>query len=57
MHYDFLDVAKEDSVAAFARRVPQEFRSIDVLVNNAGLAAGFAPLLEYDNVRRSRSLR
>jgi NADP-dependent 3-hydroxy acid dehydrogenase YdfG len=41
-----LDVTDPDSVAAFAGVVADRFGRADVLVNNAGLAAGLTPLAE-----------
>ena len=35
----------------FVASIPPELNEVDVLVNNAGLALGMAPLLEYDDVR------
>ncbi|CAK7269793.1 hypothetical protein SEPCBS119000_003752 [Sporothrix epigloea] len=37
-----LDVSDPDAVRAFVPSLPAEFRDIDVLVNNAGMARGFA---------------
>ncbi|CAK7206652.1 hypothetical protein SEUCBS139899_009456 [Sporothrix eucalyptigena] len=37
-----LDVSDADAVRAFVPSLPTEFRDINVLVNNAGLARGFA---------------
>jgi NADP-dependent 3-hydroxy acid dehydrogenase YdfG len=41
-----LDVTVQDSVEAFATTVERQFSKIDVLVNNAGLAAGLAPVAD-----------
>jgi 3-hydroxy acid dehydrogenase/malonic semialdehyde reductase len=38
-----LDVRDQDAVAAAVAGLPEEFRAIDVLVNNAGLALGLKP--------------
>ncbi|MBR7801085.1 SDR family NAD(P)-dependent oxidoreductase [Undibacterium fentianense] len=38
-----LDVADKDSISAFFEGLPEEWRDIDVLINNAGLALGIAP--------------
>ena len=35
-----LDVCSESSVASIFERLPENLRSIDVLINNAGLALG-----------------
>lgn len=43
-----LDVRDRDAVNAAVAALPAEWRDIDVLVNNAGLAAGLAPLQEGD---------
>ncbi|KAH7069197.1 hypothetical protein BKA63DRAFT_536411 [Paraphoma chrysanthemicola] len=37
-----LDVSKIDEIQAFVGKLPQEFKEIDVLVNNAGLVKGVA---------------
>ncbi|KAI1160465.1 hypothetical protein F5B18DRAFT_505600 [Nemania serpens] len=37
-----LDVSKPDEVRAFVGKLPEEFREVDVLVNNAGLVKGVA---------------
>ncbi|KAH7088710.1 hypothetical protein FB567DRAFT_440458 [Paraphoma chrysanthemicola] len=37
-----LDVSKVDEIQAFVGKLPQEFKEIDVLVNNAGLVKGVA---------------
>ncbi|KAI1437946.1 hypothetical protein GGR50DRAFT_569828 [Xylaria sp. CBS 124048] len=37
-----LDVSKPEEVRAFVGKLPEEFREIDVLVNNAGLVKGVA---------------
>ncbi|KAI1336021.1 NAD(P)-binding protein [Xylariaceae sp. FL0016] len=37
-----LDVSKSDEVKAFVGNLPEEFREVDVLVNNAGLVKGVA---------------
>lgn len=38
------DVRKEDQVKAAIESIPADFKSIDVLVNNAGLAAGLSSI-------------
>lgn len=43
IHVAALDVTKQESVDAFMTSLPQDFRNIDVLVNNAGLALGLEP--------------
>lgn len=43
-----LDVRDRDAVNAAIEGLPDSWRDIDVLVNNAGLAAGLAPLQEGD---------
>lgn len=42
------DVRNRSQVADFLGQIPQEWQAIDVLVNNAGLAAGLDPLQEGD---------
>ena len=39
-----LDVQDRASVSALPKTLPEGFREIDVLINNAGLAAGFDPI-------------
>lgn len=41
-----LDVSDSDSIEAFFATIPEAFQSIDVLVNNAGLALGLEPAHE-----------
>lgn len=41
-----LDVRVQADVERFANNLPEEWQSIDVLVNNAGLAAGKGPIQE-----------
>jgi len=41
-----LDVTKLESIDAFVAEVKKKFGRIDVLVNNAGLARGLAPIAE-----------
>lgn len=43
-----LDVSKPDQVKNFVPSLPQEFRDIDVLVNNAGLVKGVAQAPDID---------
>jgi 3-hydroxy acid dehydrogenase/malonic semialdehyde reductase len=43
-----LDVTDRDAVAAFVSSLPEEWRKIDVLVNNAGLALGLSPAWDAD---------
>jgi NADP-dependent 3-hydroxy acid dehydrogenase YdfG len=43
-----LDVTDRNATAAFVARLPEGFREIDVLVNNAGLALGLEPAYEAD---------
>lgn len=40
------DIREQSAVAAAIGSLPEEWRSIDVLVNNAGLAAGLEPINE-----------
>ena len=39
-----LDVRSHDEVAQAVERLPREWRSVEVLVNNAGLSRGLEPL-------------
>jgi 3-hydroxy acid dehydrogenase/malonic semialdehyde reductase len=48
VHAAVLDVRHRDAVAAFVEGLPPEFRDIDVLVNNAGLALGLEPAQAAD---------
>jgi 3-hydroxy acid dehydrogenase/malonic semialdehyde reductase len=43
-----LDVRDRDRVAADVARLPEEFKAIDLLVNNAGLALGLNPAQDAD---------
>jgi 3-hydroxy acid dehydrogenase/malonic semialdehyde reductase len=43
-----LDVTDKAAVAAFPESLPEAWRQIDVLVNNAGLALGLSPAWEAD---------
>jgi NADP-dependent 3-hydroxy acid dehydrogenase YdfG len=43
-----LDVTDRKGVESFIEQLPGEFREIDVLVNNAGLALGLGPAYEID---------
>jgi len=43
-----LDVTDAKAVAGFLQSLPEAWREIDVLVNNAGLALGLAPAWESD---------
>jgi 3-hydroxy acid dehydrogenase/malonic semialdehyde reductase len=43
-----LDVRDRDRVAADVARLPDEFKAIDLLVNNAGLALGLNPAQDAD---------
>ncbi|MDD3900426.1 MAG: SDR family NAD(P)-dependent oxidoreductase, partial [Dysgonamonadaceae bacterium] len=42
------DVRKEDEVKENLSNLPEEWQQIDVLINNAGLAAGLSPLQDGD---------
>lgn len=51
VHSVKMDVSKSDEVKAFVGNLPEEFKEIDVLVNNAGLVQGVAQapdILEED---------
>lgn len=41
-----LDVRDRSSIEAFASAIDTEFHAVEILVNNAGLAAGLQPLAE-----------
>ena len=43
-----LDVTDKQAIAAFPAALPEAWKQIDVLVNNAGLALGLAPAWEAD---------
>jgi 3-hydroxy acid dehydrogenase / malonic semialdehyde reductase len=42
------DVRERKAVEKAVKSIPEKWKSIDVLVNNAGLAAGFSPIHEGD---------
>lgn len=46
VHAATLDTTEREGVASFVAGLPQEWRAIDVLVNNAGKALGFSKLHE-----------
>ncbi|MEW8505932.1 MAG: SDR family oxidoreductase [Candidatus Thiodiazotropha sp.] len=46
LHLQPLDVTDRDAVVAFVEQLPEGFREIDVLLNNAGLALGMEPAHE-----------
>lgn len=46
VHVQQLDVTERKGVEAFVEQLPEGFRDIDVLVNNAGLALGVGPAYE-----------
>jgi 3-hydroxy acid dehydrogenase/malonic semialdehyde reductase len=48
LHAIALDVRDRDAVAAAVAALPPDFSEIDVLVNNAGLAAGLEPAWQAD---------
>ena len=48
VHVIQLDVRDKDAVAATIADLPKQFAAIDVLVNNAGLAAGLDPAYKAD---------
>jgi NADP-dependent 3-hydroxy acid dehydrogenase YdfG len=48
VHVQQLDVTDRKGVESFIEQLPDEFRDIDVLVNNAGLALGLGPAYEID---------
>ena len=42
------DIRNEKEVAAFYNELPEEWKNIEILVNNAGLAKGLAPIQDGD---------
>ncbi|KFA59858.1 hypothetical protein A9G34_02810 [Gilliamella sp. Choc4-2] len=43
-----LDITKKDAVNTILLQLPNEFKTIDILINNAGLALGLEPAYEAD---------
>ncbi len=48
LHVVIADVRDRDAIAALPRELPEAFREIDVLINNAGLALGCEPAHEAE---------
>lgn len=48
IHVFSVDVQKQESVHKSLRSLPEEFKDIDVLINNAGLALGKSPIQNAD---------
>jgi len=48
IHIISLDVSDRDAVFAAIADLPEEFRAIDILINNAGLALGLEPAQSVD---------
>jgi len=48
VHCCVLDVSNTDAVAALPEQLPEEFRDVDVLVNNAGCALGLSTVATND---------
>ncbi|CAA7617492.1 L-allo-threonine dehydrogenase, NAD(P)-binding [Candidatus Terasakiella magnetica] len=48
VHFAGLDIRDRAAVSAFVEAIPESFRAIDVLVNNAGLALGLEPAQNAD---------
>lgn len=48
IHIQELDVTELDKVAPFLEQLPEEFKDIDILINNAGKALGSDPVGEID---------
>lgn len=48
VHYFQLDVQNKDAVAQALKKLPDNWRDIDILINNAGLARGMHKLHEGD---------
>ena len=40
VHYSVLDVRDSEAVVEFANNLPERFKQVAILVNNAGLALG-----------------
>jgi 3-hydroxy acid dehydrogenase/malonic semialdehyde reductase len=47
-HFMLLDVRERDEITKFIDNLPNDFKDIDILINNAGLASGMAPMQEGD---------
>ncbi len=47
-HLTYLDVMKPASITHFFESLPERYRNIDILINNAGLALGLEPADECD---------
>lgn len=48
VHLLNIDVRKPDEVACTISKLPEEWKSIDILINNAGLARGLSKIYEGD---------
>jgi len=48
VHISKVDVTDKQDILTFFKQLPNEFRDIDVLINNAGLALGVKPAPEID---------
>ena len=50
-HFMLLDVRERDEIYKFIENLPDQFKNIDILINNAGLASGMAPIhkADFDN--------
>ena len=48
VHIAAFDVRDRQQVEAMVKDIPPDFRSIDILLNNAGLALGLGPAHETD---------
>jgi 3-hydroxy acid dehydrogenase/malonic semialdehyde reductase len=48
LHTCALDVTDKDAIAGFVATLPADWQTIDVLVNNAGLALGLSPAWEAE---------
>ncbi len=46
VHHFVLDVSQQAQVAEAVKALPEAWQAIDILINNAGLAAGFDPIQE-----------
>lgn len=49
VHIGRVDVRNREEVESFIRQLPSQFRDVDVLINNAGLARGLDPIYEGES--------
>jgi len=48
VYIDHVDMMKKEDFDAFYERLPNNFKNVDIIVNNAGLALSRCKLYEYD---------